>query len=266
MKILSIENNIEKIYVQIEDLMKLYNSDSVIPASIFDKVFSEPIVVDDRNRYEFVEFSDKEDVEFLKSIEWIIDCKKYMKANINKVHNEYIHVLNEINRISAIFNQLSNEEKIKNERLVNDYDALNYKLDALGSIIQFRNGKLDIPFPQVPDCDGAIFDDSKTTGYIIQEGVMPGTLLMFKANGDILSGKDNAYPNLINNAVNVVRIKHNDFAEDKFDYHNVYSLSDDLRYLIIKYREPKLYVSSNNNKKISNCLIKKIFKNKNNSN
>ena len=260
MKILNTENNTEKIYVQMEDLMRLYNSDSVIPASIFDKVFSEPVVVDDNNRHDFVEFSDKEDVNYLKSIEWIIDCKKYMKANINKVSNEYVHVLNELNKISALYNQLSDDEKKDNEYLVSNYDYLNYKLNALRDIIQFRNGNLYIPFPQVPDCDGTVFDDSKTTGYIIQEGIVPGTLLMYKPNGDLLSGKDSAYPNMINNAISVVRIKHNDFDEGRFNYHNIYSMSDDLRYLIITYREPIKNKFLRKDEKKHESIFKKLVK------
>lgn len=261
MKILNKENNIEKIYVQLEDMMRLFSSDVAIPASIFDKVFSEPIVVDDRNRYDFIEFSDKNEVDFLNSIEWIIDCKKYLKANINKLHSEYMHVVKEINSISTVYNRMSNNEKRENEYLVSEYDNLNHKLDAIGSIIQFRNGNIDMSFPQVPDCDGLIFDDSNSTGYIIQEGLIPGTLLMYKSNGDVISRKDNAYPGLINNAVNMVRIKNDDYDEDNYNYHNVYSLSNDFRYLIISYREPKKNTfSKNENKNKCESLFKRLFK------
>ena len=61
-------------YVQKNDIAFLTQTDRAIPASIFMKVFGNGIVIiDDSNRYEFVEFEAPEEIEFFKSIDWMID-------------------------------------------------------------------------------------------------------------------------------------------------------------------------------------------------
>ena len=51
MKIFNIEHGVEKVYVQINDLLTLYKTEQYIPISIFDKVFSSGLVIDEENKY-----------------------------------------------------------------------------------------------------------------------------------------------------------------------------------------------------------------------
>lgn len=45
-----------------------------IPTSIFMKVFDrDVIIINNRNRYDFVEFDAPEEIEFFKGIDWMID-------------------------------------------------------------------------------------------------------------------------------------------------------------------------------------------------
>ena len=67
-----ITNN--SVFVQKNDIAYLNQSDLAIPASIFMKVFgSGVVIIDDSNRYDFVEFNAPEEIEFFKGIDWMID-------------------------------------------------------------------------------------------------------------------------------------------------------------------------------------------------
>ena len=57
-----------KVYVQNNDLQYLLRTcDGIsIPSSIINKVFGDVFIVTDDNRYEFVEFSNPEDVDFFR--------------------------------------------------------------------------------------------------------------------------------------------------------------------------------------------------------
>ena len=56
MKLFHTENGKETVYVQMQDIMQLNQSDIAIPASIYTKVFTGVTIVDDSNRFEFVKF------------------------------------------------------------------------------------------------------------------------------------------------------------------------------------------------------------------
>jgi len=77
MKILDYSTGKEKIYVQKNDIMYLNQTDLSIPASIFMKIFGNGVtIIDNSNRFEFVEFTNSHEIEFLKNIDWIIDYNK----------------------------------------------------------------------------------------------------------------------------------------------------------------------------------------------
>ena len=66
MKIFNKENDKERVYVQLNDIMELTQTNMPIPASIIDKVFrGKFLIVDDSNRDDFVEFDKKEEIDFL---------------------------------------------------------------------------------------------------------------------------------------------------------------------------------------------------------
>ena len=208
------------------------------------------------DKYDFVEFSDKEEVSFFKSIDWIIDYKEYMKSSKSRINIEYINLFEEIKNLSYHCNSMTDDEKEVNNNLVIEQDLLNYKLNSISDIIQFKSGNLQMPIPNVPDSNGLYVDYSTSAGYIFKEGLAPGTILMYKADGEPLKKDDNAYPNLINKAIFNIRKKRNDFDDEKYNYNNKYGISDDNVYLIITYRHYKSNRLDNSNKEKP-----KIFKN-----
>ena len=89
MKIFNKENGVEKVYVQIDDILTLYKTEQYMPISIFDKVFSSELTINENNRYDFIEFYDKDEIEFFKAIDWIVDSKKLNKKSIDELNNAY---------------------------------------------------------------------------------------------------------------------------------------------------------------------------------
>lgn len=74
MKIFNKENGIEKVYVQEKDIKKLWEFCSNIPNSIYANF-------NDEEKNGFIEYSSKEEVEFFKTVDWIIDYKKFVKLS-----------------------------------------------------------------------------------------------------------------------------------------------------------------------------------------
>jgi hypothetical protein len=76
MKIFNNENGLRKVYVQMNDIMRLNQTDETIPTSIYEKFFTGIFIVDESNRMDFVEFSQPEEIEFFESMDWIVDYKQ----------------------------------------------------------------------------------------------------------------------------------------------------------------------------------------------
>lgn len=73
MKLFHKENGKKVVYVQMQDMMYLFNEINIsIPATIFQKVFADVTVVTNRNRFNFVKFDEKHEVKFFKEQDFII--------------------------------------------------------------------------------------------------------------------------------------------------------------------------------------------------
>ena len=81
MKFFNKENGVEKMYVQLDDLLTLYKTEQYIPISVFDKFFLGKITINEYNKFDFIEFYDKDEIEFFKAIDWIVDGKQLNKKN-----------------------------------------------------------------------------------------------------------------------------------------------------------------------------------------
>ena len=115
MKIFNKENEQEKVYVHLNDIMELTQTNMPIPASIIDKVFGGKfLIVDDSNRDDFVEFDKKEEIDFFKSIEWIADYKKYRDLTQDELKLLVEETNKEIDDIATKYNTLSYTEKENN--------------------------------------------------------------------------------------------------------------------------------------------------------
>lgn len=115
MKIFNKENDKERVYVQLNDIMELTQTNMPIPASIIDKVFGGKfLIVDDSNRDDFVEFDKKEEIDFFKSIEWITDYKKYRDLTQDELKLLIEETSKEIDDIATKYNTLSYTEKENN--------------------------------------------------------------------------------------------------------------------------------------------------------
>ena len=76
MKIFNKEDGKEKVYVQMNDIGMMNSHVHSIPASIFEQVFTDIVIIDDSNRMDFVCFDKKHEIDFFASLDWIVDYKE----------------------------------------------------------------------------------------------------------------------------------------------------------------------------------------------
>ena len=100
MKLFHTENGKESVYVQMQDIMHLNNTGMPIPASIYTKVFTGIVIVDDSNRFDFVRFDEEHEVKFFKELEFVINYDQYKDLNDEQLKEEFQKLITRANKIA----------------------------------------------------------------------------------------------------------------------------------------------------------------------
>ncbi len=236
MKIFNNENNIKKVYIQVEDIIMLNKLSITIPNSIN----TNDIINTHNNKTDFIEFTNKNEIDFFKSIDWIIDYKRIRNLSNKNLKKEKQKILDEISNIT---NKLNSTIPNKSKILITKYELLNYKLKHFKEILFAKEGLQQLPLPLVPDSDGL------------------NKLLLFKKDGTELSPNDRIPTDFVQSGLSIAtteRKKNDNYFIENYTLNNY--LSKDKKYLIIEFKI-KNYEKDNTKKEKNGIkkLIKKLI-------
>lgn len=148
MKLFHTENGKKTVYVQMADMMQLYQSNMPIPASIFEKVFTSGMIyADNLNWFKFIRFDKEHEVKFFREIEFILDYDQYKDLNDEQLDKEGRELTNRANKIAEKWNPMSVDEREQNCNLIEEHENIEYMLHFLAEIIAIKHGKSSMPFP-----------------------------------------------------------------------------------------------------------------------
>ena len=147
MKLFHTENGKESVYVQMQDIMHLNNTDMPIPASIYTKVFTGIVIVDDSNRFDFVRFDEEHEVKFFRELDFVIDYDQYKDLTDEQLEEEGQKLATKANEIAERWNAMTPEERQKNSNLLQEHENLGYMLNFLSEVYAVKHGKRSMPFP-----------------------------------------------------------------------------------------------------------------------
>ena len=187
MKIFNKENGKEVVYVQMQDIMTVVHEDinCGIPASLFDKVFGDVLIVDSRNRWDFMSFDEPQEIEFFRKLEWIPDYKEFR----NKSREEFVAIsegLNEeFNTEAKKWNNMTPEERENNGDLYTKCTLMQYKMECLPRIFFTGQGHYDLDVPNVVDSDG--YDCGSNGEYEALSALNPNKVIIRRKDGQPLN-------------------------------------------------------------------------------
>ena len=169
-----------KVYVQKNDLAYfMRGSEGIsIPSSIIDKVFSQVFIVTDENRYEFVEFSSPEEIEFFKKCDWMVDYNLFDDMTEEEIVEYGCQINAERNKIATSFNELSEGEREKQYMQVSTkIELLEFKMWSVRDILWHKQGHLKFQLPIGTDMDYMASDPNISE---TKENVIKRVLRKFK--------------------------------------------------------------------------------------
>lgn len=147
MKLFHTENGKETVYVQMQDIMQLNQSDMPIPESIYTKVFTGITIVNDSNRFDFVSFDEAHEVKFFRELEFIIDYDQYKELTDEQLGEKGQKLVMKANEIAEKWNSMSSDEREQNSHLFQEHENIEYMLNFLSEIYAIKHGKRSMPFP-----------------------------------------------------------------------------------------------------------------------
>lgn len=236
MKIFNVENGVKKVYVQMNDIMMLIHSDISIPASIFEKVVGDVVIINDSNRMDFVEFTQPKDVKYFESLDWIIDYKEMRDLTENEIREKGQEIANEMNKIANRFNSMTDKEKRNNQSLVQRHELLDFKMKSLAELLFVKQGQKQMPFPVVPDSDGFSFVGDENCEYEITASLEPNKILLFRKDGKKLSNDDRIPNGFIQMGISIALMESNDRNAMAEDYEMSNYFNDDNQYFVIEFK------------------------------
>ena len=153
-----------KVYVQKNDLAYFMRGTEgiSIPSSIIDKVFGQVFIVTDENRYEFVEFSSSEEIDFFKKCDWMVDYNLFDGMSENQIVEYGCQINAEINKIATSFNELPEEERERQYiQASTKIELLEFKMWSVRDILWHKQGHLKFTLPNGTNIDYLISNDNE---------------------------------------------------------------------------------------------------------
>lgn len=138
----------DAVYVQKNDIGFLNQTDLLIPVSVFLKVFGNGItIIDDSNRFEFIKFEDKEEIEFFQGLDFIVDYNLLKDLSEDEIMKLGQEVAFEKNNIAKKYNSLSGRDRANNMYMVSECEKLDFKMYSIRDILWYKQGyiKFDMP-------------------------------------------------------------------------------------------------------------------------
>ena len=135
----------DAVYVQKNDVAYLNTLDDPIPASVYEKIYTERFnIINNRNRYEFVKYTTDAEKDFFKKMDWMLDYDEVKDLNIEGLINLGVNLTDKLNEIGKQCNESQGEIQ---QKYIKKYHTLQFKVYSIRDYIWYKKGKLEFNFP-----------------------------------------------------------------------------------------------------------------------
>ena len=253
MKIFNIENDIKKVYVQKKDLiMLIFCTDLPIPISI-----SIDFLKEDINPMDFVEFTQPDEIDFFKKLDWIIDYKQIRNLSEEEIKEKKQEIIHEMIENATKFNSIP-ANKSYNQSIIQKQELLDYKIKHLSNVLSDIQNNKQLPIPDVPDSDGFSYEDKDDPSYEVRSSLNPNKILFFRKDRKNISNETVSF-SFIQKGVSYVIKKLNKNIYLSEDYEPKTYLTKDNSYFVIEFKYKNRLINNNEQKKAKTRFIKRIF-------
>ena len=137
------------IYVQKSDLDALGTYPIPMPLSIYLKYFKDGINLCEGNSvYSFVKFEDKNEIDFFKKLDWMVDYKEFSQLSDEELMELGKKLSRQSRELASLYESMSDDEKLNNRTLFIKHELLEYKIHSIAEIIWIKLRLIRITMPE----------------------------------------------------------------------------------------------------------------------
>ena len=151
-----------KAYVQTKDVSNLMGivEEKQTSQPVFNKIFSNSFPCDNSNKYEFIEFSLPEEIEFFKKIDCLVDYLELKNLTEKELVQYENTIISKRNDIIKRYNAMNYQEKIANAKLLKECEMLNFKMYSVRDVLFYKKGIIKTTLPDI-GIEDQVFKEEK---------------------------------------------------------------------------------------------------------
>ncbi len=141
-------NQNNRLYIQRIDLLYIYESFSVIPASIYERTIKKKHFITDKNKYEFIEFTNPDEISYLDSIDWIIDYNEVKELKPEEILQLDKEIASQEIELIAKIRNMNNEDISNNLNMISKHHQIQLKRQSLRDVLWYKLGYINMTLPK----------------------------------------------------------------------------------------------------------------------
>ena len=150
MKLL-IKDNKDKLYLQISDIIFIFQHELNLPDSIKED-FNEKLKIKttrglEDNPYTFKLFTEPETINFVNGLDYIVDYSEYKQLSVPEIYEKAYLLQDKKQELAVSFNKLSLKDREKKQDVVNLCDELDFTILSLRDLVWFKEGSISMIIP-----------------------------------------------------------------------------------------------------------------------
>ena len=142
----------DKVYVQYSDIINLLPIISLTkiacPLSVSKKCFAKTIVIDGTNRYAFIDFDEKDAIDFFTKFSYFASYNDLINKSEMDIMNILKNLSDEANQLIEKYNSLNHKRQQRDyKKYYTEYQLKCYKAMSLNDFLLYKKGEIEFDLP-----------------------------------------------------------------------------------------------------------------------
>lgn len=126
----------DKVYIQKKDILSIKEFCIYVPNKIIFDELNLRSYFNKINKYDFVCYESEEEIEFIKSLDWVLDYEEFKNLSFKKLIKVCHKLSKEEDKVFKEFYSMSIKDRKENKHMILECKMLNYKKNSIIDLLQ----------------------------------------------------------------------------------------------------------------------------------
>lgn len=140
------------VYVQLEDINYIINRNISCPRNLIHRTIEQGYVfIDEKNKYNFIGYNEKNIVDFFKGLDFIINYDEIKDLTNEELNDSCQNYINDKEALLEEYNYMSPANKRNIEDIISHINDLEYKYYQISKFLLYKKGNDNLVLPKGVD-------------------------------------------------------------------------------------------------------------------